>query len=218
MFLPVSVCHSVQGCHMWPLPMMHWTSVYRDPPLDMGPQCTGTPDIGPHCLGTPILLTSDSHGWRPVQTCTLQDPLPTSPDIWWLLQHVWSVQVGGMHPTGMLSCSFCLCLSPDEALKVLNQVFRPNCRDLYQMHMYANLWTKYICHGCGPVIPLITFVLTSDVHWPVYTLGHYGNSVWDGYRILFILGGGRTLTSPKGGRPCPLSTLNYEVAGHLAYW
>ena len=46
-----------------------------------------------------------------------------------------------------------------------------------------------MCHGCGPVIPVITFVLTGDVHWPVYASGHYGDSVWDGYRILFILGG-----------------------------
>ena len=67
------------------------------------------------------------------------------------------------------------------------------------------------------VIPVITFVLASDIHWPVYTSGHYSNSVWDGYRILFILGGRHVLTSPKGGGPCPLNTLNYEVAGHLAY-
>ena len=29
--------------------------------------------------------------------------------------------------------------------------------------------------------------------------------------------GGHALTSPKGGRPCPLGTLNYGVVGHLAY-
>ena len=57
-------------------------------------------------------------------------------------------------------------------------------------------------------------MLAGDVHQPVYALGHYGDSVWDGYRIIFILGGGHTLTSPKGGRPCPL---NYKVAGYLAY-
>ena len=44
--------------------------------------------------------------------------------------------------------------------------------------------------GCGPVIPVITFVLTSDVHWSVYALGCYSDSVWDGYRILFVLGTG----------------------------
>ena len=71
--------------------------------------------------------------------------------------------------------------------------------------------------GCGLVIPVITFMLTSDVHRSVYASGRYGDSVWDGYRILFILGGGHALTSPKGGRPCPLGTLNYEVVGHLAY-
>ena len=71
--------------------------------------------------------------------------------------------------------------------------------------------------GCRPVIPVITFVLAGDIHRPVYALGRYGNSVWDGYRILFILGGGHALTSPKGDGPCPLGTLNYEVVGHLAY-
>ena len=71
--------------------------------------------------------------------------------------------------------------------------------------------------GCGPVIPVITFVLAGDIHWPVNASGCYGDSVWDGYRILFILGGRHALNSPKGGGPCPLSTLNYEVTGHLAY-
>ena len=71
--------------------------------------------------------------------------------------------------------------------------------------------------GCRPVIPVITFVLAGDIYRPVYALGRYGDSVRDGYRILFILGGRHTLTSPKGGGPCPLGTLNYKVAGHLAH-
>ena len=29
--------------------------------------------------------------------------------------------------------------------------------------------------------------------------------------------GRHALNSPKGGRPCSLGTLNYVVAGHLAY-
>ena len=52
----------------------------------------------------PLLVTSGDHHWRPIQTCSLQDPSPTGTDIWWLLKHVLSVQVGGTHPTGMLSC------------------------------------------------------------------------------------------------------------------
>ena len=31
--------------------------------------------------------------------------------------------------------------------------------------------------GCGPVIPILTFVLTGDVHRSVYASGHYGDSV-----------------------------------------
>ena len=51
---------------------------------EMGPHCTWTPsphpwsqpppDMGPDCTGTP-LVTSGGHHWKPVQTCSLQDPL-----------------------------------------------------------------------------------------------------------------------------------------------
>ena len=60
--------------------------------------------------------------------------------------------------------------------------------------------------GSGPIIPVITFVLTGDVHWPVYAMG-----------LGLDLGWLHALTSLKGGGPCPLDTLNYGVAGHLAY-
>ena len=46
--------------------------------------------------------------------------------------------------------------------------------------------------GCGPVIPVLTFVLSGDIHWSGYTSGHYGDSVRDGYRILFYLGWAHT--------------------------
>ena len=50
MFSVVSVHHSVReggGCPMWPLLMMHLTSVYRTPP----PLPSGH---GAHCIGCPI--------------------------------------------------------------------------------------------------------------------------------------------------------------------
>ena len=59
-------------------------------------------------------------------------------------------------------------------------------------------------------------MLTGDDHRSGYVLGRYGDSVRDDYRILFTWGG-HALTSPKGGRPCSLGTLNHVVAGHLAY-
>ena len=77
-----------------------------------------------------------------------------------------------------------------------------------------------MCHGCGlqaRLIPVSTFMWAGVSDRPVYVLGHYGDSVWDGYRILLILWGRHTLTSPEGGGPCPLGTLNYRIAGHLAY-
>ena len=44
--------------------------------------------------------------------------------------------------------------------------------------------------GCGPVGPILTFMLTGDTHRSVYVSGCYGDSVRDGYRILLILGMG----------------------------
>ena len=49
-----------------------------------------------------MLVTSDDHYWRPVQTFSLQ----TSADIWWLLKHIWSAQTDGTHSTGMVSCIY----------------------------------------------------------------------------------------------------------------
>ena len=82
--------------------------------------------------------------------------------------------------------------------------------DGHKSHLYVT------AAGCGLVIPVLTFVLTGDIHQSGYASGRYGNSVQDGYRILFTWGG-YALTSPKGGRPCSLSTFNHVVAGHLAY-
>ena len=65
---------------MWPLPMMRWTSLNRVP-------------LATIC--------------RPVQTVYLKThprPVLTSGGWWLLRKHVQSVQVGGMRPTGMLSC------------------------------------------------------------------------------------------------------------------
>ena len=93
------VCSSFcpQGDPMWPLPMLHWTSPYRNPSAcphahfqtwDMEPHCIVTHppppdpaslDMGPCC--TRILVTSGGQDWIPVQTCPPEDP--PSRDIWW---------------------------------------------------------------------------------------------------------------------------------------
>ena len=61
--------------------------------------------MGPHCTGT---LPPSDIWWPSVETSpnlfTSGPPCPPSPagaDIWWLLKHMRSAQVGGMHPTGM---------------------------------------------------------------------------------------------------------------------
>ena len=72
----LSVCS--QGVPMWPLPMMHCTSLYRVPwliwTLGMGPR---SPDPWTSVMGTlwphhPV--ASGGHHCRPVQTCSLEDP------------------------------------------------------------------------------------------------------------------------------------------------
>ena len=52
----------------------------------------------------------------------------------------------------------------------------------------GSLFTYVTAVGCGPVIPVLTFMLTGDIHQSGYVSGRYGNLVWDGYRILFYLG------------------------------
>ena len=56
------------------------------------------PDIRPE--DPPMLLTSNGHHWRCLQTCSLEDlPLP-------VLTSSGGYQADGTHPTGMLSCYF----------------------------------------------------------------------------------------------------------------
>ena len=98
MFSLVSVCHSVhRGVPMWPLPMMHWTSLYRAP-FPPGPNSgPWTSDLGPLAL-VPLLVIFGGHQWRPIQNCWFEDT--PGNNIWW-----WLLQAGSMHPTSMLSCS-----------------------------------------------------------------------------------------------------------------
>ena len=57
-------------------------------------------------MGTPYYPTPASDiWWSLLETCSnLFTSDPTGADIWWLLKHVWSEQMGGTHPTGMLPC------------------------------------------------------------------------------------------------------------------
>ena len=53
-----------------------------------------------------------------------------------------------------------------------------------------SILNEAMCHGCGPVIPVSTFVWVGVSDRPVYVSGRYGDSVRDGYRILLILWAG----------------------------
>ena len=78
----------------------------------IGPHCKGPPDIRhgtPRTLAS-LLVISGGHQWRPVQTCSFEEPpqlILTSG-----AQSLSDWQVGGTHPTGMLPCLFLELLSP----------------------------------------------------------------------------------------------------------
>ena len=51
------------------------------------------------------------------------------------------------------------------------------------------LMLSYICHGCGLVIPISTFIWARVSDWLVNMSGHYRDLVRDGFRILILLVG-----------------------------
>ena len=76
-----------------------------------------------------------------------------------------------------------------------------------------------ICHGCG--------LWAGNTHtyfcanwWRSPVCVCIGSLRWFGSGMVtehYFTWDGHALTSPKGGRPCSLGTLNYVVVGHLAY-
>ena len=121
MFSPVSVYNILLGRgSVWPLPMMHWTSLYRPSPLYRAQLCPPplstrpwthppTSDIWWSRLDTCSNLST----WRP--HCTSPPPAPpTSDDFWWLATY--NGRAGGTHPTAFLS-TFCFdCLFSSRSL------------------------------------------------------------------------------------------------------
>ena len=85
--------------------------------------------MGVHCTASKPLLTLDLTGkeptgqgspasdiwWPSLETCSdlLTSAHPISADVLWLLSHLWLVQVGSTHLTGMLTC-LCLFFVLDE--------------------------------------------------------------------------------------------------------
>ena len=90
MFSVMSVGLFVHMRSHWPLPMMHWTSPYREPPT---PGMFKRVQIGPHCTRKPPTPPS-VHGPQPwLWTC------------WnlFIMKQVWLAS-GLLASTGMLSC------------------------------------------------------------------------------------------------------------------
>ena len=90
-------CLSFCSGWVWLLPTIHWSSLYsRDSHPDMGPHCTGT-------LYQWHLAATTGDLFKLVHFRT-----PCPPQCWYLvpIETLRLVQVGGMHPTGMLSCYY----------------------------------------------------------------------------------------------------------------
>ena len=100
----LSVCLFMGDGTMWPLPMMHWTSLYPPPP------CTHT-----HTHVQPCPLSGQGNLQEHV-TCYLTGQDPFRGDLFKLVHFrtppasadTQLARVGGTHPIGMLSCFCCV--------------------------------------------------------------------------------------------------------------
>ena len=102
----------------------------------------------PHSL----LVTSGGHYWRPVQTCSLEDPYPTGTDIWWQHRNMYGLQAGGMHLTGMISCSANFCICTDSLISVLHVTLRhkgKKCSPSPTTYIVNQLHVINILEHCG---------------------------------------------------------------------
>ena len=123
---------------MWPLPMVHWTSLYRSPPLALAPPITPLPptsDLGLAFRPHPQVVTSGGYHWRPVHTCSFDDypsPLPgtTSGGCHWSMH---GFQAGSMSR-----------LQPSDGSRV--SVGAPTRGGGLQPIVWQNLWWKlHVC-------------------------------------------------------------------------
>ena len=79
----VTIIHDVLELTVQHPPPPAWTWDLRNP----SPSCCR----GDETSGTPMLMTSGGHHWRPVQICSIQDPLP---------QHPVAVEAGAVSVSG----------------------------------------------------------------------------------------------------------------------
>ena len=113
--------------------------------------------IQPPQLGTSWTPLASDIWWPSLETCSylFSSGPHTSADIWWLLKQVWSAQVGGMHATGMLFCSWKV-FGRKAALqwgcnknRVSPISFFPRC---VTFEINANKWQKTDCHNLTGII------------------------------------------------------------------
>ena len=114
-------------------------------------------------------------------------------------------------------CPKTLVPNPTSAYRESQRLRSTHCK--YPAHCSHHMVLCYICHSCGLEgwYYLVYFHACQSRIQLGYASGHYGDSVHYGDEHYFYFIGGHTLTSPKGGRPCPLVTFNYGVVGHLAF-
>ena len=89
--------------------------------------------------------------------------------------------------------------------------------NIFIYYLYFEGDTCVMAAGCSLVIPISTFV-RDRYQIPVLGTRRVITATRSGMvqNTIYTLGG-HALASPKGGRPCPLNTLNYEVAGYLVF-
>ena len=93
------------------------------------------------------------------QTCFQTCSLPPGADIWWLLKHLRLVQIGGKHPTRMLSCTVHDVAEPrNTQLQVRDLLF------LRQHRSSTKLETKYLENQWSMLLFVyLLFCFTLDV-------------------------------------------------------
>ena len=102
--------------------------------------------IGPHCTGypspVPLVVTSVGHHWRPVQICSLEDPIVLT--FGSHRRSVWRWQAGEMHPTGMLSC---LILFPNFKFSTYSKRYSNTSTVVSNLSNLAFSLTSWQSHG-----------------------------------------------------------------------
>ena len=143
MFSVMSGC-SQEGSHMWPLPMMHWALLYRDPQ----PQPAPIPRHGTSLYRGlppqhPLLMRSGGkdlfkHLFKLVHLRIPHPPVLTFGSYW----STYGWQAHGTHRIGILSCYICKCVVyiVQNQFIFQNQSYIPVQIDQFPFHFQCKIF------------------------------------------------------------------------------